>query len=290
MQVGVRGGQRCPAHTRPKFVTALATVDELPPDATPMQRLEAAMALEDAACEFASTPEGAIAVPEAAALAQSSGKPERAALLMAAAERGRALREANAEVAKHVESAMTKKALREAPVPKESSFSRRNREAEEAESRYEEAQRWVAALQKDLGPDVRPCPQDGCAACGHAGHAEGSCRQSIQVMSDLWEICSCGGHAYPTEGQVRLADAMRERATAFHEAKAAQEKATSFEPGDRLVVARGRKVPRSTKGKLIRLWQGDFGTRALLRTDEGESVWVDYRHLDRLEDAQSIRA
>lgn len=278
------GGQRCPAHTRPRFSAALTSVQDLPPEAPPTERLQTLLALEEAACQYASTTEGQIAVPEAAALAQVQGHAERAALLVSAAERGMRLREANQEVARQVENEVERRALTadEYRAPVESNhFLARERKAEVAEEQLDEAKQALGALKARLGEGVRPCRAGACAACGHAGHDGRGCRQSVQVMSDLWENCSCSGHQSPTAEQVELAAAMSKTQAAWQETLKTRADANAYTPGDYFVVARGRKVPRGTTGRLIRLWDGQYGTRVLLRTDTGESVWVNISNVDR---------
>ena len=215
------GGQRCAAHTRPKFVAALGAVQGMPVDAAPAKRLDALLALEEAACQYASTEEGAVSVPEAAAVAQIQGHPDRASLLLAAAERGRSQRLANQEVARQVERVAAEKALSSAPKL-------------DAQTRYKERLAAVERAKKKV-----------------SSSSPGSVGEALQE---------------------------------------AETRAKELTPGDFMVVAKGRKVPKGTRGRLVRLWEGQYGTRALLRTSEGESVWVDVGHLSRDLEAEGIVA
>jgi len=213
------GGQRCAAHTRPKFVAALTSLQELPTDVEPALRLDALLALEEAACQYASTEEGAVSVPEAAALAQVQGHPDRASLLLGAAERGRRQRLAHQDIAAEVERVAAGKALGSAKELNKPSGYRK---------------RVAAAVKAEKAAQVSP--------------GEESSR----------------------------------------EAEEARREAAELQPGDHILVARGRKVPKGTRGRLVRLWAGQYGTRALLRTTEGEAVWVDVGHLSRDLEAEGL--
>ena len=52
--------------------------------------------------------------------------------------------------------------------------------------------------------------------------------------------------------------------------------------GCRAVVARGRKVAKGTEGRVFWLGHGDYGWRAGLETDAGETVWTALSNLDRV--------
>lgn len=52
--------------------------------------------------------------------------------------------------------------------------------------------------------------------------------------------------------------------------------------GCRAVVARGKKVAKGTEGRVFWIGPGNFGPRAGLETDAGETVWIDLRNLDRV--------
>lgn len=60
-----------------------------------------------------------------------------------------------------------------------------------------------------------------------------------------------------------------------------------MKPGDRMVVTRGRKVPKGTEGAFVRVHEGEYGPSALLRTDSGETLWV---KLSYLEHAEAVEA
>ena len=83
------GGQRCAAHTRPRFEAATPGTPEW----------------DSAATEYASTPQGHDALRENAEIAELSGQEDEAAALRAARKRGEALREANAESARPIDKA-----------------------------------------------------------------------------------------------------------------------------------------------------------------------------------------
>ena len=52
--------------------------------------------------------------------------------------------------------------------------------------------------------------------------------------------------------------------------------------GCRAVVARGRKVAKGTEGRVFWLGNGNYGWRAGLETDAGETVWIALNNLDRV--------
>lgn len=70
------------------------------------------------------------------------------------------------------------------------------------------------------------------------------------------------------------------KAAAKREAEIAAERAKEPAKGKTIVVVRGRKVPKGTKG--VCFWMGSsyYGTRLGLKTDSGETVWVDARNCE----------
>jgi len=62
----------------------------------------------------------------------------------------------------------------------------------------------------------------------------------------------------------------------------AEDRIREVRRGCRAVVARGRKVARGTEGRVFWLGQNDYGWRAGLETDDGQTVWVALNNLDRV--------
>lgn len=159
-----------------------------------------------------------------------------------------------------------------------STYAERARVAAEAEALYDaKVQIREAALDR-AGRRARMA--GSCSACGHRGHAGGSCRETVQVMSDIWESCQCDGHTDPTPEEIAAAVASQEAYVAFNDM---QEKATARDTitrGDRMIVSKGRKVPVGTTGAVLRTWEGEYGLRVLLRTDSGDEMWVAATNLD----------
>jgi len=121
-----------------------------------------------------------------------------------------------------------------------------------------------------------------CASCGHAAHTR-HCTRDIQVMSDLWEQCPCAETVPPTEAQTRAGAAVRLANQYYNEYIAAREEVEKLMPGDRIIVARGRKVPKGTSGQVLRTREGNYGLQVLFRNDAGEKVWVAASNIERPE-------
>jgi len=135
-----------------------------------------------------------------------------------------------------------------------------------------------------------------------------------RVMSDVWEYMTYAtvwddaegrptkvflrGEGCETSAEAEV-DATTETVAAYDAWKAARaaEKAAADEArleaqaearvrevrrGCRAVVARGRKVAKGTEGRVFWLGQGDYGWRAGLETDDGQTVWVALSNLDRV--------
>jgi hypothetical protein len=103
---------------------------------------------------------------------------------------------------------------------------------------------------------------------------------------------------FPSTGANAVVDATAEVVAAYdaYRAKKAEQKAAAqavedakqIAVGKKVVVARGRKVPKGTVGKVIWLGQGDWGWRAGVATSEkkdatgkyADVVWTAAKNLD----------
>lgn len=268
------GGQRCAAHTRPVYersVTALVEAGDSP-------TLDMLETLEAAATEYASTSEGMERVTLDLARTEAHGKWDYAALLRAALTKGRLRAEANRETADEVRNEAARKAKEAASPDLPDTYADRAQAAYQALDEYERLSEDARAATEAAG---RAVPAGSCARCQHPGHDGSGCRKAVQVMSDLWDNCPCDGHQEPTPAMVTAAEKSRISHQAYLDWRAKADAAEEAAPGDRYVVARGRKVPRGTRGALVRVFEGEYGPRALLRTEDGEDVWVTLSNLDR---------
>lgn len=139
-------------------------------------------------------------------------------------------------------------------------------------------------------------------------------KYDVRVMSDVWAditfakvwdaeagrpvLVALGNTEFGSSAEAEI-DATPE-VVAAHDAWLADEKARkaaedearfeagaetrlrSVTTGCRAVVARGRKVPKGTEGRVFWIGQNAFGWRAGMKTDAGETVWTALSNLDRV--------
>lgn len=306
------GGQRCAAHTRPAFEDALAQIREIDKSqGDPSQRLISLMKLEESAAAYASTPEGETAITMVATQYGNLGNVDRAALLLAAIEKGKSRRVAAQE---------TKQLVREVKTGAQDSGQQDSRRRQENlgaqpsgkprgngsqrkslvntyparklalleadalyQARHSEA---LAAFKQVMG---RPCREDACGNCTHEQHGELCVTQvpnktKKSAKDPAYLNCGCRVFAKATAEQVRAAEVQDQANIAFQKLIDARKAAQALEPGDQFIVARGKKIEHGIKGAFVRAFEGEYGQRVLLQTQQGEEFWISLGNLDRVEE------
>lgn len=108
-----------------------------------------------------------------------------------------------------------------------------------------------------------------CAEFGRNATAEVDATAEVVAAYDAWLAARAA--------EAKAADEARWEADA--EARVRQVK-----KGHQVVVARGRKVKKGTIGRVFWIGPGNFGPRAGIETDAGETVWTALDNLDRVLD------
>ena len=94
-----------------------------------------------------------------------------------------------------------------------------------------------------------------------AGHTTATV-DATQAVKDLYEA-----HKFVQECESKLNDAKRFRAQQLAALKAPL-------PGRTVKVVKGRKVPVGTVGECMRVHDGEYGRRVMLRTLDGSTHWT----------------
>lgn len=266
------GGQRCAAHTRPAYEAAVRQLVAGPVDVAALE------ALERAAADYASTGEGQTRLAEAVAKTESIGRWDEAAVLRAALAKGRLHAEAARETARQIEAEAARKSV--AAVKKgglRDTYAERVIALERAQAAFTTAKAAAVAATEAAGG--RAVAAGRCAECRHTDHQAVACTAPASRAAHA-PACGCASSTKPTRAQIKAAGLHQTAYAARDAVTAAQEAVDTPTPGDKFVVSRGRKVPRGTHGTLVRVWDGAWGRRALLRTATGD-VWVGVENLDR---------
>jgi len=129
--------------------------------------------------------------------------------------------------------------------------------------------------------------EGACTNCGHSAHDDKICGHS-QFVSLGWDdgynvVCECKNFVAVTAAQGAARTAHWEAQCSRDAAHKAEDAAREFERGDHVVVARGRKVPKGSKGQIIKVDEGNYGWRVFLLLADGSKAWIALSNIDHEE-------
>jgi hypothetical protein len=176
-------------------------------------------------------------------------------------------------------------------APLVSDRAERLAEAAEAQVEYERLTVLAEAALAAAGGKARAlglCVTCGDPAYSHKGE-DGKCTSGEWVHyghdSDYYHDCSCKEFikAGPLHDAALAAQAPL--AAALHRVHETDDAARDFRRGDHVVVARGRKVPKGSKGQIIKVDpDGRYGTSVFLLLDSGDRAWTALSNIDHEEE------
>jgi hypothetical protein len=126
--------------------------------------------------------------------------------------------------------------------------------------------------------------EGNCNNCGHSAHAGKTCPRS-DYHSLGWDdgyniSCTCEEFVAVTIEQDMARTARLNAQFARDEVRKAEFAAEEFVRGDEVVVARGRKIKKGSKGQVIKTQDGTYGWSAFLLLDDGSKAWTSLTNLD----------
>ena len=112
---------------------------------------------------------------------------------------------------------------------------------------------------------------------------EGACNNLLEARySDYSDYYYCSGTEVGTAATAAAGVLTREAASLYKPADKARSEADEFQKGDWVVNARGRKIPKGTKGQVVfAKYDGQYGPSVLLLVD-GQKVWTAMRNVEHI--------
>lgn len=127
-----------------------------------------------------------------------------------------------------------------------------------------------------------------CLGCKHGDHStKEACGYGQWIHlghdSDYYTECSCKEFIAATEIHEAALEAGRPLYDALSEKSAAMFAMEEFQRGDHVIVARGRKIKKGSKGQIAKISDGRYGMSAFLILEDGSKAWTALTNLDQAE-------
>jgi hypothetical protein len=161
-------------------------------------------------------------------------------------------------------------------APLVSGFGERKAAAEEARA---ESDRLEAAAAEALAAAGGKAGTEGnCINCGHGAHEAGICHKST-FHSLGWDdgynvVCECAEFVAVTAAQDAARIAHRDAQYALQITYKAEDAAREIERGDHVIVFKGRKIAKGSKGQVAKVSEGTYGWSAFLILEDGSKAWT----------------
>lgn len=171
-------------------------------------------------------------------------------------------------------------------APLVSDRAKRKARYDEAKAKYERLEAAREAALAAAGGKAMALGK--CVGCGHDDHTDrDECKVGKWVHlgydSDYYSECSCKEfvaanalHEAARQAGIGIADAL-------HAMNELGREASQFRRGDEVVVARGRKVPKGSKGQILKVSDGAYGMRVFLLLADGSKAWTALTNIDHEE-------